>query len=794
MLFSTSLLRRKPIVEGVVSNTINPLTRSAVSTASHVTDDKLLRDAFDSPQAWSEFTSNLNALDSQGLLMNSRLNTADSLVQFAVDTLHAAQRTTGKILAITTEQEMHGAIRLLDRLSDMLCRVIDLAEFIRTIHPDPNFVRAAEYAYEIMISYMIQLNSSDEMYHILRKIVNNPNVYGKLSREENIVANLLLHDFEKSGAALDLATRERVMKVQHDIDSLSREFMSGIGPEHDSIQVDVSDLMGLDPTVVLALKQAAATPNNKRLKFGRPRQDLDRVSKVSIPTTGPIARMVAVSVHSSKIREQLYVEGRRSHSEQTKLLDNLLRSRMNLASLLGAKTYAEYKLSDKMARTPESVNRFLDNLAFKTHPGAAKEIELLKTVKQNYLTSISGAVKDDGQFNEWDRDYYLSRYLENKRAKVKTPDFLNSFFSVGTVMQGLSRLFTKLYGIRFAPREVAPGEVWHGNVRKLDIMAETTDPLRPEQRIGIMYCDFFGVSGKPRNPAHYTVRCSRRIFDDELIDGLDPGIGSVPSLQTTDGHLFQVPTVSLVCDFSGKRDDRPCLLSFEEVETLFHEMGHAMHSMLGRTALHNISGTRCSTDFVELPSVLMEYFASAPDVLALYARHYETDEPLPHKLLEAHLQARSTLRYNDSYSQIKMSLLDQSLHSLSETSLTFNSSEIYHNILDKYSVLPPVRDATWQGMFGHLVGYGAVYYSYLLDRAIASHVWSTVFKSGQHGGAISRQAGEKFKNEVLIWGGGRDAWECLAGALNRPELAKGGEDAMEIIAKGAGEEVGGTWR
>src|SRR5690606_14553276 len=109
-----------------------------------------------------------------------------------------------------------------------------------------------------------------------------------------------------------------------------------------------------------------------------------------------------------------------------------------------------------------------------------------------------------------------------------------------------------------------------------------------------------------------------------------------------DGSIYQLPTITLICDFSRGAYSRPTLLTFREVQTLFHEMGHALHSIVGRTELHNVAGTRCATDFAELPSVLMEYFAKDPQVLALYARHYETDERLPIQLLEENLKAHAT--------------------------------------------------------------------------------------------------------------------------------------------------------
>jgi intermediate peptidase len=221
------------------------------------------------------------------------------------------------------------------------------------------------------------------------------------------------------------------------------------------------------------------------------------------------------------------------------------------------------------------------------------------------------------------------------------------------------------------------------------------------------------------------------------------------------------------------------LLTFSEVETLFHEMGHAIHSMLGRTKLHNVSGTRCMTDFVELPSVLMENFASSPEVLALYARHHETQEPLPYSLLNAYLYNRSLFKYSDLSHQIKLSLLDQYMHDSRALQNAFDPHQIYYELESKFGLFEPHIDSQWHTYFGHLFGYGATYYCYLFDRAIADRIWCKLFSDNP----LNRDAGEKFREEVLAWGGSRDPWQCVAGVLDEPDLNSGDEHAILQIGQ-----------
>ena len=226
-----------------------------------------------------------------------------------------------------------------------------------------------------------------------------------------------------------------------------------------------------------------------------------------------------------------------------------------------------------------------------------------------------------------------------------------------------------------------------------------------------------------------------------------------------------------------------CLLQLNEIETLFHEMGHAMHSMLGRSRLQNVSGTRCATDFVELPSILMEHFARDKRVLHEIGFHYETNERVSEYVIEAHLKKMKFLQDCETFSQGKMAMLDQELYSenIIKDLDHVDVVKIYQTLEEDLKVLVDNK-SNWCGKFGHLFGYGASYYSYLFDRAIASKVWDQLFAKDP----FSREGGEKFKNCVLKWGGLRDPWHCIADVLEQPELAKGDANAMKYIGQTEG--------
>jgi mitochondrial intermediate peptidase len=197
--------------------------------------------------------------------------------------------------------------------------------------------------------------------------------------------------------------------------------------------------------------------------------------------------------------------------------------------------------------------------------------------------------------------------------------------------------------------------------------------------------------------------------------------------------------------------------------------------MIGRTEYQNVSGTRCATDFVELPSVLMEHFLSSPTVLSLFFPSY--NQPIP-RTGNHHVDACHSI---DTHTQILMACLDQEYHSTKAAQPSFDSTQIFSTLQNTKGLIPFVPGTAWQTQFGHLYGYGATYYSYLFDRAIASRVWMHVFAEDP----LSREAGERFTNEVLRHGGGKNPWEMVSKVLDAPELETGEAQAMEAV---------GSWR
>ena len=196
--------------------------------------------------------------------------------------------------------------------------------------------------------------------------------------------------------------------------------------------------------------------------------------------------------------------------------------------------------------------------------------------------------------------------------------------------------------------------------------------------------------------------------------------------------------------------------------------------MVGQTEYQNVSGTRCATDFVELPSILMEHFLNSPTILALF----DVDGK---SIRQAGTHEEDPCRSIDTHTQILLASLDQIYHSPVALNPQFDSTAVLAQLYETKGLIPYVSGTSWQTQFGHLFGYGATYYSYLFDRAIASRVWKNLFS----GDPLNREMGEKFKQEVLRHGGAKDPWHMVSGLLNAPEMASGDAEAMAAV---------GTWK
>lgn len=560
------------------------------ATAEPKHDDILLRQIFDSPPTFRGLLQPLlqsAGRNNVGLFRNKYLTSPQGFLTFADITLARASKLVDKVTNASTVADYKTLVRDLDRLSDLLCRVLDVSDFVRITHPDVKIQEAASMAWSKVYMYMNRLNTSTALSDQLGKALANPEVMGSWNEEEQTVAKLLQQDFKKSAIHLPKEYRDAFVDVSQNISELGADFVDHMESETSHIELPSSKFQGVDPQIA-----------RKMIRGGT----------LYLPTMSPEATVALRRVYDEDARKAIYYATRTASKRSIDTLEHMLKLRSRLATLSGFDSYGRMALQDKMmAKTPESVHQFLQALSKHNSSFVEAEVRDLVKAKSDRL-GLSG----DASLQPWDKDYYMESIRTAMRSRRKMGDFLVAYFSLGTVMQGLSRLFNRLYGIRLVPRDTLPGETWHPDVRRLDVISDT------DGHVAVLYCDLFYRDDKSPNPAHFTVRCSREISTDEIQETWEQnGQGGLPTFETPleaandgmhisqqSGSVKQLPTIALICDFHQDREERsqPALLDYYQMETLFHEMGHAIHSVLARTSLQNVAGTRCATDFAELPS------------------------------------------------------------------------------------------------------------------------------------------------------------------------------------------------
>ncbi|KAJ6662285.1 hypothetical protein lerEdw1_012449 [Lerista edwardsae] len=633
-------------------------------------------------------------------------------------------------------------VMIFDQLSDALCRVADLADFVKIAHPDLAFREAAEEACRNIGTMVEKLNTDVDLCQSLRKLLVDKDVMASLDPDTRRVAELFMFDFEISGIHLNEAKRRKAVNLNVKILDLCNEFLMGA---HLPNKVDKHIL-----------------PEHIRHNF-------------AVESSYALISDLSADNPDDLVREVAYKIFQYPNAQQLQCLEELLTSRNQLAQLVGYDSFGHRALQGTMAQTPvnmcspaishsrqlfkflfitscslcetqndpfidickENVMQFLVKLSDKLFKRTQNDFEMMEGMKRK-LNPINSKLMP------WDHPYY-SGVLRAERYNIE-PSLYCPFFSLGACMEGLNILFNKLLGISLYAEQPEKGEVWCEDVRKLAVVHEQ------EGLLGYIYCDFFQRPDKPHQDCHFTIRGGRLKENGE----------------------YQLPVVVLMLSLPHSTRGSPTLLTPGMMENLFHEMGHAMHSMLGRTRYQHVTGTRCSTDFAEVPSILMEYFANDYRVVNQFAKHYQTGQPLPKNMVSRLCESKKVCAAADMQLQVFYAVLDQIYHG--KHPLEKSTTDILKETQEKFYGLPYVPNTAWQLRFSHLVGYGAKYYSYLMSRAVASMVWKQCFVQDP----FNRAMGERYRQEMLAHGGGKEPMLMVQGMLQKRPSVEDFVDALVL--------------
>ncbi|KAM4589784.1 mitochondrial intermediate peptidase-like [Fundulus diaphanus] len=593
-------------------------------------------------------------------------------------------------------------VECFDQLSDGLCKVADLADFIKVAHPDPAYREAAEKTCVEIGTVVEKLNTNVELCKSLKNLLDNPKVAAELDPDTKRVAELFMFDFEISGIHLDNKLRKEAVALHVKLLDLNNEFLIG---SHVPNRIAKS-----------------AIPEHLQVHFASEGSFI-QIGGLHADSPDDLLREIAYRIY-------LY-----PNADLMECLEELLKCRYKLAKLVGYDSYGHRALKGTMAKNPETVMSFLRLLTDKLSHRTAKDFRMMRDMKKRLNPR-------NAEVMPWDHPF-LSGVLRAERYNIE-PSLYSPYLSLGGCMEGLNNLFSRLYGVSLMSEQPGAGEVWSEDVRKLAVVHET------EGLLGHIYCDFFHRRDKPHQDCHYTIQGGRWCQETEQ---------------------YQLPVVVLMLSLPHPTKSAPTLLTPGMMENLFHEMGHAMHSMLGRTRYQHVTGTRCATDFAEVPSILMEYFATDYRVISQFARHYETGQPLPESMVARLCESKKVCGAADTQLQVFYAALDQIYHGKPQNRST---TEILKEMQEKFYGLPYIPNTAWQLRFSHLIGYGAKYYSYLMSRAVASMVWKQCFVQDP----LNRDMGERYRREMLAHGGAKEPMLMVEGMLQRRPSIEDFVDAL----------------
>lgn len=589
-------------------------------------------------------------------------------------------------------------IDLMDQLSDELCRVADLAECIRQVHPVNDVSLAAQDTCLAINLYVEELNTDTGLYRALRNLMDSEG-YKKLDRVTKRTAEVFMHDFEISGIHLKEPIRKELVSKNDSLLEVGYEFT----------------LNTSQPTLV---HRDRCLPALK----GHFQEDKGQLHVDYVPYTDP----------DPQIREHSYRLYYAQDKQKMSVAEEMILNRRMIAHIVGYPSFAHRQLKMSMSESPEIVLEFLRSLSDKILPLARDDVSRMKLVQDNHGKLFG----DCSDIRPWNVPLLVS--TARNSLFPGGLESVKNWFSLESCLGGLGGLFKSLFGVTLEVMPLKRGEVWHPSVYKFEFVDNDG------RLLGYTYGDLFHRDDKLASDCHFTIRGGREVTDGGQ------------------GAGYQLPVITLCCSIGRSSEKSTILLSRHSVETLFHEMGHALHSMLGRAKYQNITGTRCSTDFAEVPSTLMEFFLNDDRVLASFAKHHATKEPLPRDLVKRFQLSGHFFAAYEMQVQICNAIADQRFHSsaVSETETARWITDTNRETVESYSPLEYVPNTAYFLRFPHLSSYGARYYSYLWSRAVASLIWKSSFEQDP----FSRVAGEKFRT-MLSFGGGINPRELVRDML-----------------------------
>ena len=538
------------------------------------------------------------------------------------------------------------------------------------------------------------------------KTVYQQNEQLKLGFEENKLLEEVHLRFVRSGADLDPEKKDKVKKINEEMSDLSLKFRQNLLKETNNFKMFLDreeDLAGLSKDLIIAAAEAA----KREKQGGKWLFTLHKPSWIPFLQASP----------KRELREKLYkgyiMRGDNNNEfDNKKIIAKIASLRVQKAKLMGYNTHADFRLEINMSKNADNVYKLLNRLWEPALNMAKKE----RTALQEMIDKEGGKFK----LESWDWWYYTEKLRKEKYALDENE--LRPYFEINKVREGAFYVANKLYGIKFVEKTDIP--VYHKDAKVFEVLeADGT-------HLGLLYTDYYY-----RNSKRGGAWC-----------------GGLQSHSNIDGET-KYPIIYNVCNFTAPSGDKPSLITFEEVTTLFHEFGHALHSLFNKCTYQGIA--RTSRDFVELPAQIMEHWAAEPEVMKVYARHYQTGEVIPKKYLD---KLEKSSHFNQGFGTVEYlaaSLLDMNYHTLT-TDEVVDTNKFEADYFKKIGLIPEIISRYRSTYFAHIIGgYDCGYHAYIWAEVLDCDA----FEAFKETSLFDQKTAKSFRDNILSQGGKVDEME-----------------------------------
>ena len=611
--------------------------------------------------------------------------------------LKEAKKNIKLIVDNPDQANFRNTILPLEMSSEKLDRVSTIYFHLFGSESDQEFQSMANEISPILAGYSNDIMLNRELFQKVEYVYRN--LKPEVEKQDQKLTEVWYKEFTRNGALLDESKKNELRQIDEELSLLSPKFQNNNLNATNAFELwlSESDLVGLPSSAIEAAK-IAAKDKGKKDKFLITLQATSFQPFVTFSEDRDLRKKVFAAFTSKCNGDEF---------DNTIVVKKIVKLKHKRARLLGYDNFADYVLEKRMAENQKNIYKLLDDLYESCFENAKTDLKAVKKLAFD-LDGIT-------DFEKWDFPFYSEKL--KKKLYDFDDDVLRPYFKSENVIKGVFEVAKKLYGLNF--KRLDNVQTYHEDVNVYEVVSENGD------HIGILYEDLF-----PRE-----TKRSGAWMNELRSQGMMKG-------------KIERPHVTFTCNLTKPTKKKPSLLTYREVETIFHEFGHCLHGLLSNCDYRSISGTSVFWDFVELPSQIMENWVGEKETLKIFANHYDTNELIPDELIEKIKNSKNFLSATNCLRQLSLGYLDMAWYGKDND---VDDIELFENeAISKTSLLPPLPGSLTSSSFGHIFagGYSAGYYSYKWAEVLEADA----FEKFQNDGIFNRKTAELFRKHILSKG------------------------------------------